>query len=225
MGRKEYAFFFSENRPEMRALWDGPVWSRAEPLEIASFRPEGSSHRPRTLCKLLYSSSAIHGLFRVEDRYVRCVHTGFQSEVYEDSCVEFFVQPRIEKGYFNFEFNCGGAMLASYVTDPERVDGRLKAHTTLTRESCSKILLYHSQPETVDVEIEDDLTWYIEFSIPFALFAEHVGSLGKVTGQVWRANFYKCGDATSHPHWGAWAPIDERNFHLPASFGRIRFER
>ncbi|MEW6117215.1 MAG: carbohydrate-binding family 9-like protein, partial [Nitrospirota bacterium] len=40
----------------------------------------------------------------------------------------------------------------------------------------------------------------------------------------WRANFYKCGDATSHPHWASWAPVEALNFHLPHCFGTICFE-
>jgi len=41
------------------------------------------------------------GLFRVEDRYVRSVHTRFGEPVYLDSCVEIFLQPRPDRGYLN----------------------------------------------------------------------------------------------------------------------------
>jgi hypothetical protein len=43
---------------------------------------------------------------------------------------------------------------------------------------------------------------------------------------VWRANFYKCGDQTSHPHWLTWAEVDcpQPNFHLPRFFDRLAFE-
>lgn len=207
----------------MQGLWNGPAWQAVPAVEIGFFRPEGSCHRPRTLCKLLHSPSGLHGLFKVDDRYVRCAHRGFQAEVYRDSCVEFFVQPRPGKGYFNFEFNCGGAMLASYVTDPERVDGRIKGYTPLGPESSGQVLLYHSLPDIVDPEIEEEMVWYLEFTIPFGLLEAYVGRLFDVAGQTWRANFYKCGNDTSHPHWGAWAPLDERNFHAPANFGKIEF--
>ncbi|MCH8859253.1 MAG: hypothetical protein IID54_06710 [Proteobacteria bacterium] len=40
----------------------------------------------------------------------------------------------------------------------------------------------------------------------------------------WRGNFYKCGDKTSHPHWGMWSPITNRlSFHQPALFGDLVF--
>jgi hypothetical protein len=225
MADKKYVITFSAEGPESSGLWDGPVWQAVVPLEIASFRPEGSGHRPRTLCKLLYSALALHGLFKVEDRYVRCIHTGFQAEVYRDSCVELFIQPRAGEGYFNFEFNCGGSMLASYVIDPTRVDGRVKECDLLTPEEGRRILRYHSLPEIVEPEIEEGTTWYLEFSIPFVLLENYVGPIGEVSGQTWRANLYKCGNDTSHPHWGAWAPLSERNFHAPADFGRLQFEK
>ena len=222
---EEYTVFFSERRPEMQGLWNGPAWHAVPPLEITFFRPEGSGHSPRTLCKLLYTRDRLHGLFNVSDRYVRCIHTGFQAEVYKDSCVELFVQPKTGKGYFNFEFNCGGALRASYVTDPERIEGRIKGYAPLTPEEGRQVLVYHSLPEIVEPEIEDDVVWHLEFSIPFAVLEAYVGPIGEVNGEVWRANLYKCGDDTSHAHWGAWAPISERNFHAPADFGAIRFGR
>jgi hypothetical protein len=138
--------------------------------------------------------------------------------------VEFFVQPNPGKGYFNFEFNCGGAMLASYVTDPERIEGRLKSCTPLDRDLAAEVSIYHSLPVTVEPEIEEDIVWYLGFSVPFALLEACAGRIGRVPGQVWRANFYKCGNDTSHPHWGAWSPLDKRNFHVPADFGDLRFQ-
>ncbi|MBF0230732.1 MAG: hypothetical protein HQK63_14285 [Desulfamplus sp.] len=42
----------------------------------------------------------------------------------------------------------------------------------------------------------------------------------------WRANFYKCADKTSHPHWLTWSPVDfpKPNFHIHESFGILKFE-
>jgi len=209
---------------ELQKEWDSIVWQQAPALPIAAFRPESTGHRPQTEAKLLYSPAALHGFFRVRDRYVRCVHTQFQQPVYQDSCVEFFVQPKPDGGYFNFEFNCGGTMLASYIVDPTRVEHGFKNFTRMTGEQGSRVGIYHSLPEpVVEPEITADITWFIEFSLPFTLLEQYAGPLGEIQGQVWRANFYKCGDATSHPHWAAWSPVDELNFHLPRCFGKILF--
>ena len=224
MNIKHYTVLLTNQPPEMQGLWDGAVWQNVPALELAYFRPEGGAYRPQTLCKLLYDRVRLYGIFRVDDQYVRCVNTGFQAAVYKDSCVELFLQPKSVGGYFNFEFNCGGALLASYVTDPTRIGGRVKQHTPLTPEDDSQILQYHNLPEVVEPEITTKQIWVLEFSIPFALLAEYAGILGELGGQNWRGNFYKCGDETSHPHWAAWSPVDELNFHLPACFGNIWFD-
>src|SRR5215831_7355001 len=106
---------------DMSCDWDSHQWSNAETLEIAHFRRESSDHRPRTSARVLYDDTGIHGMFRVEDRYVICKRTEYLEPVWKDSCVEFFAQPQPGGGYFNFEFNCGGAVLCSHIINPERV--------------------------------------------------------------------------------------------------------
>ena len=224
MKDNHYHVIFTEVIPETQGLWDGAVWQRAQILEVNCNRPEGSDHRPRTQCRLLYDKQNLYGIFRVEDRYVRCVHTSFQSDVWKDSCVEFFVQPKDAEGYFNFEFNCGGALLASYVTNPARANGRLQEFVPLTPDDDGRIRRFAGLPSVVEPEIAGPLVWRLEFSLPLALLAKYAGPFGAVTGQIWRANFYKCGNETSHPHWLSWRPLAGRNFHDPSSFGQLVFD-
>ena len=58
----------------------------------------------------------------------------------------------------------------------------------------------------------------------FGFAVNALGPLGAVAGQAWRGNFFKCAEDNSHPHWAAWAPVNEFNFHQPACFGTIRFD-
>ncbi len=210
-------------RPTLEGAWEGVEWEQAGTLELTHFRPEGSAHRPRTSAKLLYDDQGLFGMFRVEDRYVRCVRTGYMAPVYKDSCVEFFVQPGPGKGYFNFEFNCGGALLCSYITAPVRVPGGFREFTGLSGEECRQVAVYHSMPAIVDPEIAGPVAWALEFFVPFPLLEKYAGPFGRVRGREWRANFYKCADETSHPHWASWSPVDELNFHLPRCFGTLEF--
>jgi hypothetical protein len=211
-------------RPEFKGLWDGPAWQQADTVELAHFRPESSNHRPRTSARILYNDEGIFGIFHVEDRYVRCVNTWYGDPVCKDSCVEFFVRPKGDKGYFNFEFNCGGAMLCSYITDWKRTAVGFKEFVPIPEDEGRAVGLYHSMPEVVDPEIIDPVIWTLEFLIPFNLLKKYVGQLGNISGQEWGANFYKCGDETSHPHWASWQPVPKLNFHLPECFGVVRFE-
>jgi len=220
----EYRIRAASPAPPLGAGWDDPAWDDAFTLEVGHFRRESSDHRPRTRARLLHDEAGLHGVFRVEDRYVRSVHTRFQDPVFEDSCVEVFLEPRPGRGYLNFEFNGGGTLLASYVTDSRRTPGGFAAFTRLREEDGRQVLVRASLPPVVDPEIVDPVTWHLAFFVPTALLETYVGPLGPLDGQAWRGNLYKCGDRTSHPHWAAWAPVDALNFHLPHCFGTLRFE-
>lgn len=212
--------------PELKGDWDGQVWSHAEPLGISHFYPQSSDHRPVTHVKLLYDDDTIYVHFRVEDRYVRCVHQEFQDMVCEDSCVEWFVQPRSDAGYVNIEMNCGGTLHCSYIEDPTRTPGGFKRFSYIPKSLAETIQIYHSLSGPILSELTESTEWSTEYAVPISLFEETIGGIGGggLSGQTWRANFYKCGDKTSHPHWGSWAPLQELNFHRPEDFGEIVFE-
>jgi hypothetical protein len=176
------------------------------------------------MARLLYKDNWLFGRFRVEDRYVRCAHTGFNDKVYTDSCVEFFVKPRPDRGYFNFEFNCGGAFLISYITDPARTPDGFRKFERLSAELASHIRVYPSMPPVVEPEQETPVTWQLGFAIPLFVLEHYTQEVATGPSQEWTGNFYKCGDKTSHPHWASWNPVRELNFHAPECFGTLVFE-
>ncbi len=214
------------NRPVAPGLetgWEDPGWADAETAEVSCFLPESSDHHPRTRVRLVHDSAAIHGIFQVEDRYVRCIRTEYFDEVWKDSCVEFFAQPLEGRGYLNFEFNCGGAFLCSHIRDPERVPGGFKDFTRVPPGIGRAIRVAGSLPRRVDPEIRTPLVWSLRFVIPLTVFEHCLGPLGPLAGQTWRGNFYKCAEEVSHPHWAAWSAVDRFDFHRPACFGWLRF--
>jgi len=220
----EYVVRASPSRPGPEARWDDPAWAAAGALEIAHFRPEGSDHRPRVRARLLHAGDGLCGIFHVEDRYVLSRHTRFGDPVYQDSCVEIFLQPKPDRGYLNFEMNAGGALLASHITDHRRTPDGFAAFTRLTGEDGRQVEVRSSLPPVVEPELDGPLDWQLAFFVPTALLEKYVGPIGPLGGQSWRANLFKCGDKTSHPHWASWSPVDALNFHLPHCFGTLRFE-
>lgn len=199
-------------------------WSHAHTLAIDSFRPESSDHRPRVTARALYDSSALYVQFEVHDRFVRCVHTNYGDPVYTDSCVEVFLQPRTPGGYVNLEVNCGGTLLCSFIEDPRSVPGGFARWQRIPHEAASSIAIISTLPSVVNPEISGELDWAIEMIVPFTFFERYAGEMPPLPGDRWRANFYKCGDETSHPHWASWSPVGELNFHRPNDFGTIVFE-
>lgn len=202
-----------------RADWKHPLWQDAQSLEVTHFAWEDSGHRPRTQIRLTYDADYLAIIFRVEDQYVRAVAERFQDSVCTDSCVEFFVSPLTESdAYFNFEVNCGGTMLLY------RCESRNDT-MAVSAEDGATISMAATMPRIVEPEITDPTSWTLEYHIPFGLFAAYFSAPAPQPGTQWRANFYKCGDDTSHPHWGSWAPVEtERpDFHQPGFFKPILF--
>jgi hypothetical protein len=191
--------------------------------EVNHFLPQSSNHRPRTFVRVAHDEQNLVGRFEVEDQFVRCVRTGYGSEVWKDSCVEFFVEPKPGRGYFSFEFNCGGAFLVNHIVDPMRTPDGFKDFNRLPEALARQVSVGASLPPTVEPEITQPTNWILEFRIPLGLFENYVGPLGDVSGQTWRGNFFKCAEETTHPHWAAWSAVSAFNFHEPQRFGTLRF--
>ena len=109
-------------------------FGKAEQGALQHIRPESSDHHPTVRFALLQDRRNLYLHYSVDDRYVRVKHKGFQVPVYKDSCVEFFVKPKKDCGYFNFELNAGGSLLVTYIEDPQRIDGVFKKATPLPPE-------------------------------------------------------------------------------------------
>lgn len=210
--------------PALDASWRAPEWADAEALEVSHFHARSSDHRPRVHARMLWSEAGLHGIFHVEDRYVIGRHLGYQAPVYQDSCVEFFVQPKPSRGYMNFEMNCCGALLTQYIEDPTRTPEGFARFTRVPEPLGRRVEIHSTLAGPIEPEIEENLEWTLSFRIPLCVLEAYVGPLGDLAGQVWRANFNKCADRSSHPHWATWAPMGEAlEFHAPALFGLLWF--
>jgi hypothetical protein len=221
----EYTIRKTVQPPSLSCNWDEAVWNQAETLKIAAFHARSSNHKPGVQARLLYDTKNIYVHFKVEDQYIRSVTTQPQGSVCQDSCVEFFSKPKPDRGYLNVEANCGGTFLCSYIEDHRRVPGGFAKCTPIDLKWLSQIRCHHTLPEVVEPEMTLPCEWQLEYALPIELIEAYTGPLGSLAGQTWQANFYKCGDKTSHPHWGAWAPIgEELNFHQPEKFAPIHFQ-
>ncbi len=207
----------------IEAKWDAPPWAAAEPIELTHHMGKRPAHFPRTRAKVLYDDAAVYVTFRVEDRYVRAVAKRHQDSVCLDSCVEFFFTPGpdVSPGYFNLEMNCGGTMLFHWQVRPR------EGMVDVAGGDLARIEVAYTMPRTVDPQRDEPTTWTVAYRVPFEVVAKYCpGAERPGPGVRWRANFYKCADATSHPHWLTWAPVDHPSpdFHRPASFGTLVFK-
>ncbi|MBI3987082.1 MAG: carbohydrate-binding family 9-like protein [Lentisphaerae bacterium] len=212
-------------RPSLKGQWDEAAWKNAEVLTLGHFHPKSSEHRPLVQAKLAWMEDGLFVFFAVKDQYVRCTRTDYQASVCCDSCAEFFVRPKPDRGYFNFEINAIGTLLLFYIEDSSRdPDEGFAGFTRVPWKLGKQVTIHHSLSGIVYPEIEKPTAWTLEYFIPFSLFEAYVGPLGELPGQTWMGNFYKCADQCSHPHWATWSPIGEKlNFHVPESFAPLKF--
>lgn len=169
-------------------------------------------YRPLTTFSVGHSGQSLYIDFLVRCNFLRAVNEADQSPVSQDSCVEFFVSPRSDGRYWNFEFNCIGAINASH-----RVERRNP--TRLTSAELAMVRRYASCGDRPFCELEGLFVWSLLVVIPLELIGvEYKGEPVNMTG-----NFYKCASATSQPHYLSWNAVSapRPDFHRPECFGDI----
>ena len=173
--------------------------------------PETFPYAPLCSGRVARTKDALVVDFRVSGLDLRAQNMEDNGRQWEDSCVEVFIKDPEKADYYNFEINALGKVLACY--GPVR-EGR----TRRPQEQMKKILRF-AHLEGGPLDKDGIQTWRVGVVIPFELIGIHPDNLPHSI----RANFYKCGDKTAHPHYVSWSPIDtpKPDFHRPDFFGKL----
>jgi hypothetical protein len=177
---------------------------------------KGFDYKPEVEFSIGYSDNGIMLKYYITENYFKAEKTESNQMVCEDSCVEFFTSPGNDGIYYNFEFNGIGTCLLGTGTsrennlkaDPRIIEG-IRRKTSMGKEPVS--------------ERKGEFTWTITVGIPLNIFFHH--KITALRGRSFRANFYKCGDKLSVPHFITWSPVrtPKPDFHRPDYFGMIKF--
>ena len=200
------------------APWDEVLKS----LESAPWNPIDTvnwaeySYRPQVQFRMAYGDSAFFLKYSVKEQAVRAVATADNGEVWKDSCVEFFVTPADDGIYYNFEFNCAGTCLLAAGASR---NGREAARNQII----SPIRRHPSLGRHPFGERKGEVEWDMALVIPYTCLFKHPDY--SPAGKTIRANFYKCGDDLTVPHFLSWNPIqtEKPDFHRPEFFGTVKF--
>jgi Carbohydrate-binding family 9 len=173
-------------------------------------------YKPDTSLAIAYSEHEIFLKYYVTEDYFKAEKISSNDMVCEDSCVEFFVSPANDGIYYNLEFNAIGTCLL----------GEGKDRITSKRVNpgiISKIRRLTSSGSEPFKEKKGKFTWTITIAIPFEVFFRH--QVKDLKGKIFRANFYKCGDMLTVPHYVTWNPVGTMNpdYHQPEYFGMLKF--
>jgi hypothetical protein len=172
-------------------------------------------YRPQVRFNIAYSNKEIFLKFYIKEKYFKAEKTVTNEMVCEDSCVEFFVSPSDDSQYYNFEFNAIGTCLLGTGTGREN-------RSLAPPEIISKIRRMTSAGSTPVKKKNEEYIWTITVAIPKEVFYNH--DINELKGKTLRANFYKCGDKLTEPHYVTWNPVGTLtpDFHQPAYFGQLR---
>lgn len=197
------------------------IWSDIEPIKIERYPWDDIGYRPTTEVKLFYTDDELRIHFTSCEKEVRINEREFNGPVWEDSCVEFFFIPTPEKDdrYFNFEISAQGTLLLQLDNKPP-----VRHYMEYVNPNYFEIKADVTQENYK--EFSNFKPWTIEYKIPFSFIKDFFKDFEAKSGQIMKANFTKCGDKTSIPHFGSWVNIDNPKpaFHKPEFFENIIFE-
>ncbi len=174
------------------------------------------SYQPEVSFRIAYDDTNLYLRYDVTEDCVRARAVENNGPVWLDSCVEFFVSPEGNDDYYNLECNCIGTKLLGF--------HKPGLETESASDDIINNIQVHSSLGNVPFEEKTGgFSWYLEAKIPWNSFWKN--QISNLKGKVMRANFYKCGDELSKPHFLSWNPIhtEQPSFHQPRFFGELRF--
>lgn len=196
----------------------GLLESHTELQAIDIVNWETHPYRPQVHFRIAHSANQIWLKFYVKEGHILAKRTATNSATHKDSCVEFFMDPKGDGNYYNFEFNCIGVTHLAYgpdrkqrmFVDPKRIEEGILVESSLGNEPFE--------------EQEGGHEWEMTLVLPASLMVHHEGL--RLKGLQAQANFYKCADDTAAPHFLSWNPVGtpRPDFHQPSFFGTLIFE-
>lgn len=198
---KEYHVSYSEPNPNWKSIPELDVdeenWGCPNPGVEVKFQ-------------IIWNESGITYHAVAKEKHVLARYDKPNSDVWRDSCLEFFFQPdENDPRYFNMECNPNGAIYCGIGTNmPDRI----------------RII---AQEERRYFNIITNSTadgWELFVTIPVEFIRQCFPDYELRPHMVIYANCLKCGDDTPDPHYLSWNPypiMEEYTFHDRRGFGML----
>jgi hypothetical protein len=177
---------------------------------------ENFKYKPEVRFNIAYSEKEIFLKYYIREDFIKAEKAISNQMVCEDSCVEFFVSPADDGIYYNFEFNAiGTCLLGTGTSRNDRTLAPVSAIDRIRRKGSSGNSPFKERP--------GESSWTIIIAIPHNSFFLH--GIKELKGKLFKANFYKCGDKLTHPHYLTWSPVEtiKPDFHRSEFFGTLKF--
>ena len=187
---------------------DAPDWETVPENRLGFSNWDSKIHYSTFFKMCLVAEKGVFVQMRTDETELRAVNTERDSNIWEDSCMEFFFAPFAHREeYLNFEMNSNGAWLCQYGKGRE---DRVFLKTLTDREA------------VVKTSVASD-GWNLELFIPAELIRAAFGDRFTLHDCILKGNFYKCGDLTEKPHYDSFSKMTTLppGFHNPDCFAEI----
>lgn len=189
-----------------------PDWSTVPVLHMENHYNENPANVSAS-AQIAYDADQLWVHLMSDETDLRIQESGPIARTWEDSCLEFFFCPLPgDSRYFNIEMTPNCSLYLG--VGPGDRNKRLR----LLPKDPATVLSQHANIT--------DKGWELFYTVPFSLIRGLFPEFRAESGMALRANCYKCGDLTDHPHWLSWNPVTctPLSFHTPEDFGSIVFE-
>jgi alpha-galactosidase len=183
-------------------------WAATPALRFcADWRGEDADPELQTEVRLLWSPTALYLHFTANYRSITvfsdCERNGRRDQMWDRDVAEAFLQPpgSAANSYKEFEVSPNGLWIDLDISPGEKHDLRSGLRRRAAIDEAAKI-------------------WRAELAIPMTSLTPHFDP-----SAAWRANFYRVEGPAEPRFYSAWRPTmtPQPNFHVPESFGRLRF--
>lgn len=199
---------------DMEELWSAPRGCSPVRLRCAT---DGAPPRLATSVAVWFDAEALHVLFSCADDRVEATHTRHDAPLYEEDVVEIFIAPERLERYYELEVSPRATLFDASVDSPDLDRATMHVDRAWTCEGLMAAVRSITEGDgstTTDTIVR----------VPFAA----LGRSEPRDGETWRINFFRI---DRHPERGdeysAWQPTMKKpaDFHVPAAFGTVRFQR
>jgi cellulose/xylan binding protein with CBM9 domain len=173
---------------------------------------DGAAPRLQTTIVAYADAECLNVLFQAQDDQLIATYLRHDEPLYEEDVVEVFLAPADLRHYYEIEVNPLGTTFDARIDSPDGVRDTMKTDISW---NCEKLFAaIRRVPGVVDTIVR----------IPFA----SIDTRRPNHGEQWRGNFFRIDRHRQRgDEFSAWQPTlkNPADFHVPAVFGRLLFQR
>jgi hypothetical protein len=199
---------------------DEPAWERAASTAPFVNTVEGTPADLRAKARVLWDDRNLYVAFEVDDTFLRSTLTGRDAHLWEQDAVEIMIDPDGDgRNYYELQVAPTGEVFDT------RYESR-RAPPPFGHTDWNPPIQARVAPRGTVNDDDDDEGYTVEIALPWASFFGTDGApmSAPPPGSAWRVNFYVLDAIRGGSQRSAgWSATHERDFHVPARFGRITF--